>query len=142
MRTLGIDFGKKRVGIAVSDPLGLTAQPLDVLDNNKHLIPKIKEICKEKEVSLIVLGLPKSLSGELNSSAQDVMTFLEKLKARTDIPVETYDERLSTSVAQQTFRQTGVSEKRGRSSIDKVAAAVILSGYLDRKRNGSATKTV
>ena len=142
MRTLGIDFGKKRVGIAISDPLGLTAQPLDVLENNRHLIPRIKAICKEKEVSLIVLGLPKSLSGELNASAQDAIAFSEKLKTRIDIPVEMYDERLSTTAAQQTFRQTGVSEKNGRSSIDKVAAAVILSDYLDRKRNESRTKSI
>ncbi len=138
MRTLGIDFGKKRVGIAVSDPLGLTAQPLDVLENNKHLITRIKEICKEKEVILIVIGLPKSLSGELNASARDVIDFSEKLKTRIDIPVEMYDERFSTSAVQQTFKQTGVSERRGRSIVDKMAAAVILSDYLDRKKNESS----
>lgn len=140
MRTLGIDFGKKRVGIAVSDPLGLTAQPLEVLDNNKHLIPKIKDICTEKEVSRIVIGLPKSLSGELNASAQDAIDFSIRLKAKTEIPIEMYDERFSTSAVQQTFRQTGMSEKKGRSVIDKMAAAVILSDYLNRKKNESAAK--
>ena len=137
MRILGIDFGKKRVGIAVSDPLGLTAQPFDVLENNKRLISMIKEICKEKEVSLIVIGLPKSLSGELNTSARDAIYFSEKLKAGIDIPVEMYDERFSTSLVQQAFRQTGVSEKKGRSVIDKMAAAIILSDYLNRKKNES-----
>ncbi len=137
MRTLGIDLGNKRVGIAVSDPLGLTAQPLEVLPNNRELIKKIREICREKEVSLIIIGLPRSLSGELNDAAQKASAFSEKLKKELGIPVQLYDERFSTSIAWNNFRQTGVSEKKGRGSIDKMAAAVILSDYLDRKRNES-----
>jgi len=137
-RILGIDFGKKRIGAAVSDPLGITAQPVEVIENNASAIDRIKELCEKYEAGRVVVGLPKNLKGEIAQSAQDVLAFVKKLrKAAGDIPVITYDERLSTASVMKTLSETGMSGREKRQVVDKMAAAYILQGYMDGHKKDS-----
>jgi len=132
MRLLGIDFGQKRIGLAISDPLGLTAQPLEVLQNGPLVFKKISDICKEKQVSKIIVGLPKTLKGELSYSAHKVALFITKLKKEIkDVEVILQDERFSTAGAEKSLSLSNFSGQKKRSIIDKLAAAYILQGYLD-----------
>ncbi len=132
MRILGIDYGKKRIGAAVSDPLGLTAQPVEVIENNASAMNRIKELCEKYEAGSVVVGLPKSLKGEVAKSAEDVLAFIAKLqKVLGGIPVIPHDERLSTSSVIKTLSQTGMSGRKKRLVVDKMAAAYILQGYMD-----------
>ncbi len=138
MRTLGIDYGKKRIGVAVSDPLGITAQPVEVVENNGSLMDRIKELCEKYEVNTIVVGLPKNLKGEIAQSAEDVLAFVKKLaKAAGNIPIITYDERLSTASVMKTLSETNMSGKKKRQVVDKMAAAYILQGYMDGLKKNS-----
>jgi putative holliday junction resolvase len=131
-RILGIDFGKKRIGAAVSDPLGLTAQPVEVIENTSSAMSRIKELCERYEAASVVVGLPKNLKGEIAQSAQDVLAFVKKLqKSIGDIPVITYDERLSTASVMKTLSETNMSGRKKRQVVDKMAAAYILQGYMD-----------
>lgn len=132
MRILGIDYGKKRIGAAVSDPLGLTAQPVEVIENNASAMSRIKELCEKYEAGSVVVGLPKNLKGEVSKSAEDVLAFIAKLqKVLGGIPVIPHDERLSTSSVIKTLSQTGMSGRKKRLVVDKMAAAYILQGYMD-----------
>lgn len=131
-RILGIDYGKKRIGAAVSDPLGLTAQPVEVIENTSSSMSRIKELCERYEAGSVVVGLPKNLKGEIAQSAEDVLSFVKKLqKSIGDIPVITYDERLSTASVMKTLSETNMSGRKKRQVVDKMAAAYILQGYMD-----------
>lgn len=130
MRILAIDYGKKRIGIAVSDPLGMTARPLKYLENNKDIFNNIKILCSEYEVSKIIIGLPKTLKGEISFSAQDVRKFTVQLKKAIDIPIEEWDERLTTKIAENMLIAKGASREKRKGSIDSVAAALMLEEYL------------
>ncbi len=132
MRLLGIDFGKKRIGIALSDPLGLSAQPYTVLQNDKNTIEKIRDIIKDKDIGQIVIGLPKTLKGEMGIAANDVLIFAEKIKKTFGLPVETYDERLTTSSAERELIDADVKRSDRKLLIDKMAAANILQDYMDK----------
>jgi putative holliday junction resolvase len=138
MRALGIDYGSKRIGIALSDPGSTMAQPLDVIDNidDETAINAIIRVINEYSVARIVVGLPKSLSGEIGDQAKTVLAFTDKLRENTDLEIVMWDERLSTAIAHQTMRQAGAKKHRKKSVVDKIAAAIILQGYLDSKRTG------
>lgn len=130
MRILGIDYGEKRIGVAVSDPLGLTAQPVDAVED----IEGIKRIVKEyDEVEEVVVGLPKSLSGKLGPQAQKVLEFVEKLKKDLRQRIITWDERLTTVEAEKVLISAGLSRQKRKEVVDKSAAAIILQSYLDSK---------
>jgi putative Holliday junction resolvase len=134
MRILGIDYGEKRIGIAISDPLGITAQPLEVIDSAKD-VGGIRGILKEYEgVGLIVVGLPKTLKGEVGIAAQKVLEFVERVRAEVGIDVTTLDERLTTAAAEKTMISAGLSRAKRKKVIDKSAAAIMLQNYLDTKR--------
>ncbi|MFC1510881.1 Holliday junction resolvase RuvX [Candidatus Margulisiibacteriota bacterium] len=130
-RILGLDYGEKRIGVAVSDLLGLTAQPLMVISDISELEPILK---RYEQVDKIIVGLPKRLSGEIGPAGQKVLAFMEQLKSKLALPVEIWDERLTTAAAEKTLISAGLSRQKRKKVIDKSAAALILQSYLDSKR--------
>ena len=135
-RVLGVDLGSVRIGLALSDPLGITAQPLLVLPRTGARVEdhrSIVEIAREHDAVRIVVGLPRSLSGKLGPAARAVLQEVAERGecAGADLPVETYDERLTTVIAQQALAEAGVKGRNRRQHVDKVAAAVILRGWLE-----------
>lgn len=138
MRILGIDFGEKRIGVAISDPLGLTAQAVAVIGKGESFdmdILELKKIIKKYEgVNEIVVGLPKTMAGEIGVQARKVLEFVEALKNNFKININTWDERLTTVEAEKTLISAGLSREKRKKVIDKSAAAYILQSYLDSKR--------
>lgn len=132
-RLLGIDFGTKRIGLAVSDPLGIIARPLETIANDSATLNKIKKVIKDLGVEAIVVGLPFNLKGERGQKALEVEAFIEFLKSSTQLPVFEVDERFTSSTAKDTLLQMGVKKKQrqDKSKIDLMAAALILQNYLD-----------
>ena len=137
MRILGIDFGEKRMGIAVSDPLGLTAQAVAVIGKGKDFetdIKELKKIIKKYDgIDEIIVGLPKTMKGEVGEQARKVLEFVEALKNNFKINVGTWDERLTTAEAEKTLISAGLSRQKRKKVIDKSAATYILQSYLDSK---------
>lgn len=134
MRILGLDLGSKRIGVALSDELGLTAQPLLVLERRSRAkdIQALGELIEAHQVEEVVLGLPRRLSGELGPEAEKVQVFGRELAEVAGRPVTYWDERLSTVSAERVLLQADVSRAKRKRVIDKVAASIILQGYLDR----------
>lgn len=137
MRVMGLDFGSKTLGVAVSDPLGLTAQPVEIIrrkSENKlrQTLARVEELVREYEVAQLVLGFPKNMNNTLGERASKSLEFQEMLKRRTGLPVIMWDERLTTVEANRAMMEGRVRrEDRGR-YVDAIAAALILQGYLDR----------
>lgn len=136
MRILGLDYGTKTTGVAVSDPLGLTAQGLEIIRrtdelNIKPTINRIGEICAQYEVEKIVLGFPKNMDNSIGARAESTLNFKKKLENKLKLPVELWDERLSTVSAENMLIEADVSRARRKQVIDKVAAVIILQNYLD-----------
>ncbi len=136
MRILGLDFGLRRIGIAISDPTGSMAQPLTVIEkqNEGIDIQKIAHLIDEYDVGEVVVGLPVSLTGQIGPQARIVLEYVEKLRVRLEIPVKTWDERLTTSAAERTLTESGVKRARRKEVVDKIAAAIILQNYIDSKK--------
>ncbi|MDE2216061.1 MAG: Holliday junction resolvase RuvX [Planctomycetota bacterium] len=134
MRIIGIDYGEKRIGIAISDPLGITAQGLPTIErtNIQEDMQKILNIIREKEVGEIVVGLPKHMNNSLGEKAQEVLAFVDLLKKHSNLPVSTIDERLSTVRAQRAMLEGNLSRKKRKDRVDMIAAQLILQDYLDR----------
>lgn len=134
-RILAIDFGEKRIGIAVTDPLRMFAQPLITLENNENFWQRFLKILSDYEVKLIILGYPLKESGEKTHATEKVEKFFTELTAKTNIEVLYRDERYSSGIAQQRIIETVKSKmkRRDKSLIDKNAAAVILEDYLNEK---------
>ncbi|MFA5114104.1 MAG: Holliday junction resolvase RuvX [Candidatus Margulisiibacteriota bacterium] len=134
MRIVALDYGSKRIGVAVSDPLGLIAQPIATLDHDQA-IPQLIELLKQfDQVEEIVVGLPKKLSGELGPAAANVLTFVEELRRALPIKIATYDERMTTAAAEKTLIAAGLSRTKRKQVIDRSAAANILQDYLERRK--------
>ena len=136
MRILGLDFGSKTVGVAVSDGLLLTAQGVETIerkDENKlrKTCARIEELIAEYEVTEIVLGLPKNMNNTEGERVEKTKAFGELLERRTGLPVHYWDERLTTVAAEQILMESGVRRENRKAVIDKVAAGLILQGYLD-----------
>ncbi len=136
MRIMGLDFGSKTVGVAVSDLLGMTAQPVETItrkDENKlrKTCARIEELIKEYEVTKIVLGLPKHMNDEIGDRAEKSIAFGEMLNRRTGLEVIMWDERLTTVEAEQTLIECNVKRQDRKKYIDQIAAVFILQGYLD-----------
>ena len=141
MRIMGLDYGSKTVGVAVSDPLGLTAQGLETIgrkEENKlrKTCARIEELIKEYEVECIVLGLPKHMNNDIGDRAEKSLEFGEMLKRRTGLEVIMWDERLTTAEAERTLIESNVRREDRKQYIDKIAAVFILQGYLDSKYIG------
>ena len=136
MRILGLDFGEKTIGIAISDPFGWTAQGLEVIrryeeNNLKDSINRIEEIVKQYQVEKIVLGLPKNMNNSLGFRVEKTQQFKLKLEKKLKLEVVFWDERLSTVGAERTLLEANLSRKKRKQVIDKMAAVFILQGYLD-----------
>ena len=132
MRILAIDYGKKRIGLAISDPFGSYALPLCVLENKKGIFLEIKNYCDKYEITTIVLGLPKTLTGEMSFSVQETNGFADKLKLVLKIPIERWDERLTSKIAEKMLISSGVKRDDRKASIDKISACLILNEYLEK----------
>ena len=131
-RKLGLDYGSTRIGIAICDPDGILATPYTTLAAAPGLIDEIASICKSEEIMTIVIGLPRSLNGEISHAANLVNDFVAQLTAHLpDLPILTFDERFTTTLANQALRASGRSAKEGRAVIDQIAAVNILQSYLD-----------
>ena len=136
MRIMGLDYGSKTVGVAMSDPLGITAQAVETIwrkDENKlrKTCARIEELINEYEVERIVLGLPKHMNNDLGERAQKALAFGEMVKRRTGLEVVMWDERLTTVEAERTLIENKVRREDRKKYIDKIAAVFILQGYLD-----------
>lgn len=132
MRILGIDYGEKRIGMAVSDPLGITAQGLPTIErtNIQDDLQKILNVVREKEVGEIVVGLPKNMNNSLGEKAQAVLNFVALLKKDINIPINVIDERLSTVRANRAMLEGDLSRKKRKDRVDMIAAQLILQDYL------------
>lgn len=136
-RILGLDVGDRRIGVAVSDELMLTAQPLEVINRSEldKDLEHVVRLVKSYDACLVVVGMPLMLDRTVGRQAEKVEQFVEVLRNRLDIPVRTIDERLSTSLAERVMISAGVRRKKRRQHIDALAAAGILQVYMDRRRN-------
>lgn len=136
MRVLGLDIGQKRIGVAVSDPSGTVATPLAVLDAKSALRDggELVRLAEEYEIKLVVLGLPRSMDGSEGPQAADVRATGARLAHFLRLPIEYYDERLSSAEARRAMTSAGVSDRDKRGSVDMVAAALFLQSYLDAHR--------
>ena len=136
-RIMGLDIGDKTIGVAVSDLMGLTAQGVTTIKRagKKKDIEAIKQIISEKQVNKIVSGLPKNMNGTVGPQGEKVQKFCELLKEETNLPIEFWDERLSTVAAERSLIEGNVRRENRKKVIDMLAAVIILQGYLDLKRN-------
>jgi putative Holliday junction resolvase len=137
MRALGLDVGEKRIGVALSDIMGILASPLTIIDasDEQKALHNISELCNSNEVERIVVGLPKSMDGSIGKQAQKVQAFCDSLAKVVSIPIETWDERLSSAAANRAMIAAGTKKDKKKQLRDAIAAAIILQGYLDRKSN-------
>lgn len=133
MRILGLDYGDSRIGVAVSDLLGLTAQSVGLIaeKNFDRQVLKVLEYCEEYKAEKIVLGMPKNMNGTIGERGEKTEIFANALKEKIDIPIIFWDERLTTSAAHRTLSESNVSGKKRKGILDKIAAVFILQGYLD-----------
>lgn len=132
MRLLGLDVGEKRIGVAVTDPTGIFAQPLSTIQRGVDDIKKIQELVKEYEITEVVVGLPVNMNGSLGPGAEKVKEFARELEAVLAVPLVFEDERLTTSMAERMMIDADVSRKKRKTSVDKIAAAIILEGRLGK----------
>ena len=136
-RIMGLDIGDKTIGVAVSDIMGLTAQGVTTIKRigKKKDIEAIKKIIEEKQVNKIVSGLPKNMNGTVGPQGEKVQKFCELLKEQTNLPIEFWDERLSTVAAERSLIEGNVRRENRKKVIDMLAAVIILQGYLDLQGN-------
>lgn len=139
MRIMGLDFGSRTTGVAISDPLGVTAQGVETIvrkDENKlrQTCARIEELIKEYEIEEIVLGYPKNMNNTAGERAEKTEEFKAMLERRTGKPVILWDERLTTVAAERVLMESGVRRENRKAVVDKIAAVLILQGYLDSRR--------
>lgn len=132
---LGIDFGRARIGVAISDELRSLAHPLETIPASKQAVGRVAEIARKKNVERIVIGVPRLMSGNYGSAAEEVLNFVEKARKAVPCEVVTWDERLTTVAAQRALRDAGKKTRDTRGYVDQVAAQMILQGYLDSLQN-------
>ena len=140
MRILGLDYGSKTVGVAVSDPLGFTAQGVEIIrrkseNKMRQTLARIEELIAQYQVEKIVLGLPKNMNNTLGDRAEKSPELKETLERRTGLPVVMWDERLTTVSANRVLMETGVRRENRKEHVDEIAAVFILQGYLDYLAN-------
>ncbi len=136
-RLMGLDFGSKTVGVAVSDPLGLTAQGVEIIrreQENKlrRTLARLEELAGQYQVGAIVLGLPKNMNNTQGDRVEKTLSFKEMLEKRIGLPVYLWDERLTTAAADRTMIEAGIRRENRKNYVDEIAAVLILQGYLDR----------
>jgi putative Holliday junction resolvase len=140
MRKMGLDFGSKTVGVAISDPLLITAQGIEIIQRKsenklRQTLARIEELILEYEVDEIVLGYPKNMNDTLGERIEKTMAFKEMLERRTGLTVQLWDERLTTVAADKAMIEAGIRREHRKEHVDKIAAVFILQGYLDLLKN-------
>ena len=140
MRKMGLDFGSKTVGVAISDPLLITAQGIEIVrrkneDKLRQTLARIEELIVEYEVDEIVLGYPKNMNDTLGERVEKTLAFKEMLERRTGLSVQLWDERLTTVAADKAMMEAGIRREERKEHVDRIAAVFILQGYLDYLRN-------
>ena len=142
-RILGLDLGRARIGVAVSDELGMLAHPVETVPAQGDAIGRIAEIVREKNAERVVIGLPRHMNGTVGTGAAEALAFAEKLRARLSCEVVTWDERMTTMAASRALREGGQKTRNSRGFIDQVAAQMILQGYLDglQSRQGQVVES-
>ena len=140
MRKMGLDFGSKTVGVAISDPLLITAQGIEIVrikdeDRRRQTLARIEELIVAYEVDEIILGYPKNMNDSLGERAEKTLAFQEMLERRTGLTVQLWDERLTTVAADKAMIEAGIRRENRKEHVDKIAAVFILQGYLDFCRN-------
>ena len=140
MRILGLDYGTKTVGVAVSDPLFLTAQGIEIIRREhenklRRTYARIEELCREYEVDRIVLGYPKNMNNTEGERCEKTVEFKEALERRTGLQVILWDERLTTVAADKAMMESGIRRENRKDYVDEIAAMLILQGYLESIRN-------
>ena len=141
MRILGLDYGARTVGIAISDGLQITAQGLEIVKRDREnklrrTFVRIEELILEYGVEQLVLGFPKNMDNSIGERGEKTLAFKERLERRTGLPVVLWDERLTTVAADQAMTEAGIRFEKRNEYVDRIAAAIILQGYLDYCRNG------
>jgi putative Holliday junction resolvase len=133
MRYLGLDIGDRRIGVALSDPSGMLASPLTIIERSQELadLEAIDSIIKQNDVGWVIVGLPRSMNGSLGRQAEKVSDFTNKLCQHIQVPVAFRDERLTTVSARRFMRESGSKKARARARDDAIAAALILQGFLE-----------
>jgi len=130
-RILALDFGRARIGVAISDELQLLAHPLETIPAKERPELRVAEIVNDKNVDHVVAGIPRQMNGQIGTAATEVLQFVEKLRAVLSCPVVTWDERLTSVAAHRVLREAGKKTRHTRSYVDQVAAQLILQSYLD-----------
>ncbi len=140
-RTLGLDYGERRIGVAVSDPLGVMASAVQTLERVswKADLKRISDLARQHEARRIVVGLPLEMDGTRGERVRIAEVFMTRVRAATGLPVVPWDERLTTVQAERSLLEGDVSRARRREVIDQVAAVILLQAYLDSRRQGSGT---
>ena len=135
MKIIGIDYGEKRIGFAISDELLIMAHPLKVVENKgfSNFLKDINQVIEEENITKIIIGLPINMDGTTGEQANKILKIIEDLRKEIKIPILPWDERLSSEEAHTYLAETGQSRKKRSKKIDKAAAAIILQGYLDHK---------
>ncbi|MFC5447190.1 Holliday junction resolvase RuvX [Paenibacillus aestuarii] len=133
MRWMGLDYGDRTIGVALSDELGWTAQGLEVIQRRKpeQDLERLEAIVKQYEVAVIVVGLPKNMNNTIGPRGELAIAFSQELEQKLNVPVHLWDERLTTVAATRTLLEADVSRKKRKTVIDKMAAQLILQGYMD-----------
>lgn len=134
MRLLGVDLGDKRIGLAMSDADGKLAGPLKTLNRNGGEIEEILKIVKSEDIGMVVVGLPLNMDGSLGEEGKKAQRFAQELHEKSALPVNVWDERLSTFEAERRLRESGKKGKKLKKSLDTAAAAIILQDFLDHKK--------
>ena len=137
MRVLAIDHGTKRMGIAVSDELGMIAHPLEFVlaEPFDKFLARVKELIQEKQVELLLVGMPRNMDGSYGPAALKVQEFVAVLKEALTVPIKTWDERLTSAQANRFLIQADVRREKRKEKVDKMAAAILLQSYLDNLGN-------
>lgn len=137
-RILGIDYGTKRVGVAISDEIGMLAMPVEVLDvaDMGHAANQVSVVARERKVARVIVGLPLNMNGSAGPAAELARDFAKRLAQKTGLPVELYDERLTTCEAEKALLEGDVSRKKRRQVRDMLSAQLILQSYLDSHAPG------
>jgi putative Holliday junction resolvase len=134
---LALDFGRVRIGAAISDELQLLAHPLETIPADERAPSRVAEIVREKKIDHVVVGIPRQMNGVIGAAGTEAFQFVEKLRATLACPVVTWDERLTTVAAHRALREAGKKTRHTRSYVDQVAAQMILQGYLDRRQHAA-----
>jgi putative pre-16S rRNA nuclease len=136
---LALDFGRARIGAAISDELQLLAHPLETIAANTESPSRIAQVVRERKIDHVVVGMPRQMSGHVGAAASEVLEFVEKLRAVLPCPVVTWDERLTTAAAHRALRDAGKKTRHTRGYVDQVAAQMILQSYLDSRARRAAS---